>query len=360
METFYDIKFSIIKEIRASNTARLCRDWVDRKVKMSYTIDGKPACSPLMALCSKYGGANCGDARDKIFGLHSLAESCCRAEIPVDYGLQLPQIRHRVLEHCITRHERWDSIIGASQSFHKQLNVPLLGYLTGTGGQVNTSDSWADITAVGYSTSSIIYVSPVGPGNLAEEKFKPISISRECNEELSKIPKLRSTYGPEGFQNHQVTRQFRLAVRLIPRLEYPFSATEVLQVPTFSSRRRYKLKKDDVLRILADAQTVTDGMSMPRPSIAICTSGVVYFVPDVTKPGDILCQVPSSDIVVIVRQWLLEPVGRAIPFLSNPAEQPSQFEPSPLDVQAMRKNRREVNLHLDLHTLQVLTAWSAT
>ena len=358
METFYDIKFAIIKEIRASTAARLCKDWVDRKVKMSHTIDGKPVFSPLMALCSKYGSANCGDPRDKIFGLHSLAESCCRVEIPVDYDLKPAQIHRRVLEHCITRHERWDSIIGSSQSFHKQLKITLLAYLDRTGRQVNISSSWADITAVGYSASSIIYVYPVGHGSPVPTYFKALSVSRECREELSKLHKLRTAYGAEYLRNHLITRHFGLAVILSPKADYPFPA-EKLRIPPLSSRRARKLKLDDVEQILADAQEVTGGMSIARLSIAISASGVVYFVPDTTRSGDIVCRVPSSDIDVIVRQWIHEPIGRAMTFLSQPAGKPSLFEPSPMDIQALKKNGREVNLHLDLHTLQVLTACAA-
>lgn len=60
MDDLRALKISIVEEIRVSMTARLCRDWVNRKSKMSYAIHTKPVFSSLIALCSKFGGANCG------------------------------------------------------------------------------------------------------------------------------------------------------------------------------------------------------------------------------------------------------------------------------------------------------------
>ncbi|KAH7319322.1 hypothetical protein BKA65DRAFT_99466 [Rhexocercosporidium sp. MPI-PUGE-AT-0058] len=242
-------------------TARLCRDWVDGKTKMSFTVDAKPVFSSLIALCSKYGGANCGDPRDKIFGLHSLAEGCCRVEVPVDYGLQLPQLHRQVLEHCMTQHKRWDSIIGASQEFHTQLKISISEYMNPSGGRLNISRSDAGTQLVGYSTSVVIYASPL---NLAYPgKLKPIPITRECHEELSKAYQLNST------KTLRMKQDFKLAASAYP--QHGSSPAENPKAISFFFRNGYKLNRDDIELILRNARILTSGVSMTRTRIAVCT-----------------------------------------------------------------------------------------
>ncbi|KAG4440979.1 hypothetical protein IFR05_003543 [Cadophora sp. M221] len=356
-DVLHNLKVSIIEEIRLSMTARLCRDWVDRKAKMSFTIDAKPVFSSLIALCSKYGGANCGDPKDKIFGLHSLAESCCRAAVPVDYILQLPQVHRQVLEHCMTRHERWDSIIGASQEFHEQLRISISEYLSRSGRHLNVSDSHAYAQAVGYSTSSVLYTS--GPNFAESEKIKSIPITRKSSEELFQAYRLRYESVAKSSRTQLISRQFKLAVSAYPQHSlYPI---EMLQGMPTSPRSPYKLNREDIQWILNKARGATMGVSMTRTRIAVSSSGVIYFVPSVTRPGDIFCRMPSSSIVLIARESIgpgHDLIGRAIPFISNPAEKSSNFSFSPLDVQQMKELGQEVTLHLSLETLQMMTAWS--
>ncbi|KAL5314772.1 hypothetical protein ACEPPN_017419 [Leptodophora sp. 'Broadleaf-Isolate-01'] len=355
-DVLHNLKVSIIEEIRSSMTARLCGDWVDRKAKMSFTIDAKPVFSSLIALCSKYGGANCGDPKDKVFGLHSLAESCCRAAVPVDYGLQLAQVHRQVLEHCMTRHERWDSIIGASQEFHKQLKISISEYLSRSGRLLNISSSDASTQAVGYSTSSVIYTSPPNFAKSAETKSVPIT--RQCKEGLLENYKLRPKYDSQKF-NPLLTYRFELAVSAYQN--YSQSAAEQLPGTLAYSRGRCKLDGEAIELILLNARLFTRGVSMTRTRIAISSSGIIYFVPSVTRPGDVFCEMPSSSIVLIARKSTWpghDLIGRAIQFMSDPTENPSNFSFSPMDVQQMKELGREVTLRLGLDTLQMMTAWS--
>ncbi|KAL2063514.1 hypothetical protein VTL71DRAFT_5319 [Oculimacula yallundae] len=338
----YDLKASIVEEFRTSMTARLCRDWMDRKSKMSFTIDGRAARSSLLALCSKYGGANCVDPRDKIFGLHSLAESCCRAEVPVDYTLRLPQLHHRVLEHCIGRHERGDSVVGASLNFHRQLRIPLSEYLSPVGHRLNEHDTSEVTQAVCYAISSLLYVSR--PNFAPEQKTKPVSVTKKCRAEMSQIAALRAAYDVEEFRR---LTNYALEIGRMPQVSDP--------------ARRQKLRRSSINEILLDAQAVTAKDSMVDYSIAICSSGGTYFVSAAAKPGDIFCKIPSLDLVILVgerRGFRRCFVGRAIPFLSDTVKKPWAVDDDMTDVKQMEKQGREGTLYLDLHNIQVLTAWS--
>jgi len=356
VDFLHDLKISMIEEIRASTAARLCSDWVERQARKSNTMDAsKLAFRPLIELCSTYGDASCVDTRDKVFGLHSLAESCCRAEVPVDYGLKLHEIHSRVLEHCMTRHERWDSIIGASQDFHKQLKIPLSEYLSPTGRPLRVSYSYASAQAVGYTTSTLVFLSArdlKGP-----ESFKPFFVSRECKQNLSKVREMRASHGVAKFQKDFVTRHFGLAAT-VSLEQYRHLSDKILREPSASAR----LSKRDISWIVEDARAVTAGTPMIHTSIAICSSGEIYFVPSIARPGDLFCEMPASDIILVVRKSPYDGhdlVGRAILFLGEPLNKPSKFSFSIMAMRQMKESGREVTLTLDLHALQVMTAWSA-
>jgi hypothetical protein len=46
----------------------------------------------IYELCSRYGGAECEDQRDKIFELFGIAHSCCSRAIQVDYSAPLSEL----------------------------------------------------------------------------------------------------------------------------------------------------------------------------------------------------------------------------------------------------------------------------
>lgn len=65
----------------------------------------KPYLCPLLGLFEEFGEAECHDLRDRIFGLQSMAELCCREAVPVDYSLTWADIYEKLLEHYILHHE---------------------------------------------------------------------------------------------------------------------------------------------------------------------------------------------------------------------------------------------------------------
>jgi hypothetical protein len=103
--------FSLIQRIDSSTPARLFRlrrlratqspDRLD--FKLLKTLFGSaltaPLQVPLFVLFSEFSESECEDQRDKIYGLHGLASSCCRAAIPIDYSLPWPIILTRLIRH---------------------------------------------------------------------------------------------------------------------------------------------------------------------------------------------------------------------------------------------------------------------
>jgi len=53
----------------------------------------------MLHLCILHGIAECEDPRDKVYGLHSLANKCCKLAVPVDYSLVPNELFKRLLIH---------------------------------------------------------------------------------------------------------------------------------------------------------------------------------------------------------------------------------------------------------------------
>jgi Heterokaryon incompatibility protein (HET) len=64
----------------------------------------RPRIYPLIDLVDTFHEARCSDNRDKIFGLLSLAQSCCRDQITVDYSKRLSVLCRDVLRHHFLHH----------------------------------------------------------------------------------------------------------------------------------------------------------------------------------------------------------------------------------------------------------------
>jgi hypothetical protein len=77
--------------------SRLCQE--RRNLKRS----GHKA-RPLLDLVLRYHDAICQNLQDKVFGLHSLSESCCKKDVPVDYSKSTLRICQELLRHHILHH----------------------------------------------------------------------------------------------------------------------------------------------------------------------------------------------------------------------------------------------------------------
>ncbi|KAK0109469.1 hypothetical protein ONS95_002161 [Cadophora gregata] len=79
---------------------------------------------PLLYLVSDHADAKCLDKRDRIFGLSSLAISCCVEAVPVDYSRSYSEICDMVLAHHCTSHiNESDGAIRDFRHFHHALRI---------------------------------------------------------------------------------------------------------------------------------------------------------------------------------------------------------------------------------------------
>ena len=94
----------VIYDLRSSTVHRLIRERDARKTtEANHT-------RPLLALTVDYKRSACEDPRDRIFGFHSFATTCCRVAVPVDYSLHISEISRRLVEHHELEHHLPDAV----------------------------------------------------------------------------------------------------------------------------------------------------------------------------------------------------------------------------------------------------------
>jgi hypothetical protein len=108
----------VLEAIRHSIPFRLCQD--RSGVRESQLFD----------LCIKYGASSCENPRDKIFGLQSMTEACCRDAVPIDYTAPVLKICCELLTHTISHEspiQGVSNVENAKEQAHllrKVLNIP--------------------------------------------------------------------------------------------------------------------------------------------------------------------------------------------------------------------------------------------
>lgn len=78
--------------------------------------------TPLLSLMQTYRDAKCADIRDKLFGLHSIALSCCRKSVPIDYTRSTYNLCGMILAHHFYHHSKdGATIVSQSEDLHRRL-----------------------------------------------------------------------------------------------------------------------------------------------------------------------------------------------------------------------------------------------
>ena len=77
--------------------------------------DNRPMSMTIIQLMSRTSYTECGDARDKIFGLLNICAECCRIAIPPDYSRSLEEICQSVLEHHFSQHSNGEFYQGRTE-----------------------------------------------------------------------------------------------------------------------------------------------------------------------------------------------------------------------------------------------------
>ena len=363
-------------EISGSLPGQFFNDRIERATK------GR-ASSPLLELCSKYGDAKCEDIRDKVFGLHTLANTCCRDTVLVEYSLPWYQICGTVLHHHMREHTPKDPsyLINISQEFHGKMRMsdvvpPKRKELEPDAETVPESRyGKLYIEAVGYFRGHISSISPLSKSSTSEDTQLPI-FSSSIVLQLRYIDSLREEYQS---QNPSVTSQTDLVWSSKESSSYALRPRKVsfgdyLVSPFmdlwkgFGRRMSISSQELDVTnhfrQVLLDAKNTVLGTPSDNCSLALEESGLICFVPGDTQAGDLICQFIASDVLAIIREdpkikGRYKVVGRAVNFLAS-------FSTTPFDIFGRslfwveEHELRRVTFKLDIPTLQMMTRASAT
>lgn len=338
---------------------------------------------PLLELCSKYGDAKCEDIRDKVFGLHTLADTCCRDAVLVDYSLPWYKICGTVLHHHMLKHTPKDPsyLINISHEFHGKMQMSDI-----IPSSEQQSDPFVDpgsepkdgkrqIEAVGYFRGRISYVSPsLNKISPREEIELPIFDSSVALQ-LRYISNLREEYQS---QHPNITAQ----TDLVWSPQDSSSYAERLRKSSFGDYlvspfiglwkgfgRRMSFSQEPNInnhfrQVLLDARNALSRTNQERCCLALEESGLICFVPSDTQAGDLICQFISSDVLAIIRdnskiKGMYSIIGRAVNFLVSSSTIPFDvFGRSLFWVE--EHEQRRVTFKFDIPTLQMMTRASET
>jgi hypothetical protein len=233
-------KAPFFRLLRDSRPARLSRDH-DFRQRTNIFLS-------LLGLCSEYGESLCQDSRDKIFGLHRLASTCCSEAVPVDYRKSTREIYQAVLRHYVSMHSPFRGTkneIEMYQRFHEALGITPYEILTSPPHD-NQELKAMNIQITGKLNGRILHVSPfldqagTDPGSLNLPFPLPHNVVLQSN--IAQLKHLTSVMNPQGHsvltRELDLVRSFRQASNSInhnsllkPRDSSAHSCNEAEQKP---------------------------------------------------------------------------------------------------------------------------------
>jgi len=327
----------IILSIMTSIPAKLCKEQSRRSEDKSVQNYRS-----LLLLCSEYGEADCADVRDKVYGLHSLAPTCCRMIITVDYSLTLCQVYRSLLHHHIHQHsddQRPEKVVSIFENLHRNLGVgvehlrahqapPVDSQQSETLRSCGASPCKCTITALGNVDGPFWYIS------------HPLNANFNCSKEAQAV--IAHQEWPE-WEDHG-----------FPDIEH-------------SSLEMFTQALDDIKKPIP-------GLDTTEISLAIDCEGRMYLVPSIVRPDDFLCKFHSSRILLAARyereedlmssgdqsrmsklefgqRYELSVIGRAIEY---PLHRPIPGETTLALARTSEMGSRYVSLRLDSQALQTL------
>jgi hypothetical protein len=322
----------------------------------------------LLHLCSDHGAANCIDPRDKIFGLHALAQKCCTDAVPVDYSSSLFQISTRVLSHHGLSHSNPYKLVGESRNFHD-----VLGLSPDHSSNETAKPPAAGLTLEEHYDHHLCFVSFKYSGrisfvnSMSQEKTTlnpPPDLSDKLWGSLYKIGKQLKQSSTSCAQiSTQLDLVFPIGVDVAYSTDYLREELDFLAPPTDAiSPSNYltgissideSYSQIDHYHLYAFQQLVTATRNVVSPhsglpiKLAFGECGAIILAPSNAKAGDILCRIGVADTLAVLRPSQ-EPenkyylVGRAVALYSLP--------PSPYGSVA-----RWAKFEIDVRILQMLT-----
>ncbi len=333
---------SMIHSVQSSTVARLVSD---RNLLRSEWSKWRSAIQsggdiehPLLKICSDFGDAKCEERLDKIFGLREMASNCCKTATPVDYTLPISEVSGRIVLHHAFQHAHLGTgPMGDARLFYEKLRITSLDCCFDTAGNYQIQPELPFnipqplVPILAYLRGRLCYTSPP-----LHEKF---SLSKEEIPDFALMPWTQLQYintlrKKSPTKQLPITKQFDLILQFpAPSLPCPWKPAP-LPPKRFKYTRNTTLVGEDPLRkdfekLLQDAKNVATKECYKNCRLAIGTTGLVMFVPLNAREHDLVCQFPSTDAVMLVRESPLdkhacEIVGRAVNFLKTDFKEPCE------------------------------------
>jgi hypothetical protein len=321
----------------------------------------------LLHLCSDHGEAKCVDPRDKIFGMHALAEKCCTDAVPVDYSLSLFQISTRVLCHHALSHNNQLELVSESRKLHDALGISL-----GDLDEISKMRT-ASLSGENYYDEPLFSVHCRGTGRISYvDSLSEEEVTRKQQPELSSWV-WKSLFKPgERLQlNKSIsarTTQLGLVCPIGSHVIYstqsvyeaigsyiPDTAATLLNStprPRTNSSSNFTVSCDDdyyffeYQQLLIRLRDVALAHSRLGITVAFDETGIIILAPNNVRVGDILCRFNSTNALAILRpsqeaNGKCYLVGRAVTIELKLAERWGELA--------------WVELQINVRTLQMLT-----
>jgi hypothetical protein len=281
-----------ISDVEQSIPVQLLTDHLARRTKARESV-------PLLELFLKYTHAECEEILDKAFGLHALADWCCKLDVQVTYELDWEYLCSKVLAHHLLQHLRndIDSHVSVSQEFNCEARFVHGKFLGCPPAPLPALHQlWEPrehkIVSGGYYGAPICFISPSLDSEFSLDlpKLNPrvvASLRRALRTHENRMPFLHLdlVWPAIGSSCHVEVGGSILGSGIY------YSTETLLTVETQLLHRWYAATRERVLRRFKQGSC----------RLAFAEHGLICFVPENTQTGDLICHFRGSNVLAIIR-----------------------------------------------------------
>jgi hypothetical protein len=307
----------------------------------------------LLNLLWTYKDAACVDPRDKVFGLHSLSEDCCKNALSIDYAKSTFEIGGMLLEHHFSHHMRASELLPfpACQRLHDLLQAKIsfvissrslrpIDYHYGSAedklvelaGTVVGNISWLspffdslppdDVLITSESKKAAAYQKMMGDipqiRMIMSSLNYPLEFWRQLPPRIPPPLYKDATHAGLTFSLHNLDSFATGALRAQPPpLQYSRSIRKVSDSLKASLKNRASIVSDKWVEKDSDSifrwwkwlVSPCPKDERPRTRILFSGNGLIGFAPGTADVGDVVCQIDNSDTFVVLRPGVVRPSG---------------------------------------------------
>jgi hypothetical protein len=373
---------AILDAINNSVQARLCRlrsaapgKGKNLPPKPNFGVNSNFEPRSLFSLFRDHRNAKCGDKRDNILGLHSLAINCCREANPIDYSVTWEVTLRNLVRHQTTLHHslptstrlaRPESVVALMRDFYSEtkivsseLAIPGLEALERF---AQTSINWPDPRYIfvkeqehhiyeiqspeclvfgGYLRGRVCYTSPLlregfsYDNHILPELTPMLKLQIEYICSLCKDRKARHPYATTETDlvddktdtGHDKTDTGHDNVVTCWEGFHEHCPNLLSKIPVnYGCSNVYSDSSDDIelarnfVELLYYAQ---ECMTPTNHILAFEENGLIFFATKNTRVGDLVYQFPGSDVLAIIKslkEFFQEGrLLRGVNFLASPS-----------------------------------------